>query len=87
MSLAQLLGSAVDFNIGLSALEALRVSIPWEAEAQGYVCRSRDPGWTGEGTGEAFDSSRCGHILPLSHVQATAAVGPISDSKLCSQFR
>jgi len=42
----------VNFSARLSAWEALAVCIPWEADAQGHVGTSGDPGRTaGEGIG------------------------------------
>lgn len=69
-SLAQSLESAMNFSRSLSALEALTVSIPWEADAQGHICRSGNPGWTEAGeTGGECAPDRCGRrpsLLPCA---------------------
>lgn len=48
----------MNFSTRLSALEALTVSIPGEADAQGHVCGLGDPGCTGEGRNRSRFCSR-----------------------------
>ena len=52
----------MNFSARLSAWEALAVCIPWEADAQGHVGTSGDPGRTaGEGIGRwGFALDGCG---------------------------